>query len=258
MAGVTQRRTTTTSSSSSSKNDNDVISSSNGHDDEKKFKKTNSTMTETDNSGSEEESSSPKNNGTTNKDNDGGVKLNYSENGKGKSMSDRKQIPKSFYIILGTIVGIQYFSDTYSMKTVTSYINSMTSSYNYMKSITHYAIYDVLLGGYLNSTNNNNTNDIINQYEYIKVILIGSLCISLFYIFFFAPYRAGFWTGRRTNRHKMHRYMGLLYLIHYGAAWLEYFSPNYNPIRGSYLCHFIAINGTLYFDFLFFVLRNYF
>ena len=78
--------------------------------------------------------------------------------------------------------------------------------------------------------------------ECIKAYVFTGLVGSLLYVLFVAPFRAGFWTGTRSSKHKMHRYMGLAYLLQYFAVWTNYLA-SYDSTMTSYLSHFIALNG---------------
>jgi len=82
-----------------------------------------------------------------------------------------------------------------------------------------------------------------NWREFGQVCIFTALVGSLLYVLLIAPLRAGFWTGSRSTKHKMHRYMGLAYLFQYFAAWTQYLA-NYEAAKDSYLPHFIALNGT--------------
>jgi len=79
--------------------------------------------------------------------------------------------------------------------------------------------------------------------EYARTAAIALFCSFLCFVFVVAPARAGFWTGRKARRHRIHRYMGISYLLHYALAWVEFFT-NYEASRTSYLVHIIAVNGT--------------
>jgi hypothetical protein len=57
--------------------------------------------------------------------------------------------------------------------------------------------------------------------ELAKVAIVTLLVASILHVLIGAPLRAGFCTGRRSNRHLMHRHMGLAYLIQCGFAWVS-------------------------------------
>jgi hypothetical protein len=79
--------------------------------------------------------------------------------------------------------------------------------------------------------------------ELMKAAVVLALTLSLGYVFVWAPFQAGMWTGTKARKQKFHRYMGLLYLVMYFCAWVE-FGTNYeNGAQNSILPHFIAING---------------
>jgi hypothetical protein len=173
--------------------------------------------------------------------------LKYFENGKGKSFKDRSQIPPSFYVVLVTTIGLHYFSGIYSMSTIESYKNSIVTSAVATTNLLQYVkdLAMTLIVGNENSTVIPNGTDTASMnMEYARVGIMVAISLSLFYVFFVAPFLAGFWTGKRTRKAVLHRYMGLAYLIQYTFAWVEFFT-NYHPYRATYLCHFVAVNGKL-------------
>ena len=157
---------------------------------------------------------------------------------KGKSLKERGQIPYSFFVTLGTIFGLQYFSGMWRRETLDRWLSSLKES----------AITAASLLGYtrdLARTAVSEQADSIAWTEYARTSVTVLLCLCLFYVFVVAPARAGFWTGRKSRRHRIHRYMGLSYLAHYTLAWIEFFT-NYEASRSSYLVHIIAVNGTIF------------
>lgn len=161
-----------------------------------------------------------------------------SRSGKGKSMAERSQIPYSFLVTFGTVLGIEYFSGMWRIETVHSWFSSLKESAIATGDLLGYA-----LSLALTAVTSGDKNDAAHWTEYARTGIIFAVCASLFYVFFVAPFAAGFWTGRKTNRHKFHRYMGLTYLIHYVLAWVEFFT-NYGAAKNSFLCHIVAVIGT--------------
>ena len=73
---------------------------------------------------------------------------------------------------------------------------------------------------------------------------------GLIFIFIWKPFMAGMWTGSKTKKHKIHRYCGLLFLIQYSFAWLE-FVYDYENFKTSYLPLSVALNGKPKVNFIF-------
>jgi hypothetical protein len=140
------------------------------------------------------------------------------------------------YIVYGSIIGLQYFGGMWSVDTPKSWYSSMTTSgasfyewMGYTRDLTKSAV----------------DGDYADWKEYATTGIISFFGLSLFYVFIIAPLMAGFWTGPKTKKHKFHRYMGLLYLLQYFLAWVEFLTNYTNGAAASYLPHFIALNGTL-------------
>jgi hypothetical protein len=265
MAGLTQRKTVavttngtnTTTAVSSSKETQSQMSSTQQHEHEQvsTTSSNNNVPVSTFINGSSKGS----NNGTngTNGTNGGttgagaGAGVPTAANSKGKSLKERSQIPYSFYITFSTILSLQYCSGLYTYSAIQSWYNSLSQSTYTMIDLLSYSrnVFLSLPGLSSIITTSDSTNDSsgpITQMEYIFVITIWTVVIlPLFYVFFIAPFRAGFWTGRKSKRHVFHRYMGLCYLIHYVLAWIEFFT-NPSSSKTSYLCHIIAVMGNVY------------
>jgi len=155
---------------------------------------------------------------------------------KGKSLKERSQIPYSFFVTFGTILGLEYCSGMWRVETLERWYSSLKES--------------ALTAGELMSYTRNlaknavssDASDTVEWAEYARTATVALFCLFLFFVFVVAPARAGFWTGRRARRHLIHRYMGISYLLHYALAWVEFFT-NYEASRTSYLVHIIAVNG---------------
>lgn len=79
--------------------------------------------------------------------------------------------------------------------------------------------------------------------ERTQALLMTGVAGSVAYVLLYIPFRAGFWTGLRASRHKVHRYMGLSFLILYAVAWLEFVSDYEGGASRSFLPLAIALNG---------------
>ena len=151
-----------------------------------------------------------------------------------KTLRDRSKIPNSFYATVIGYFGLGYFGNVFRLETLTSWINSMRFSFDkvYESLLYSQELAQTLVSGESRPAS-----------EYLQVSFITLSVLSLLYIFVWAPFRAGFWTGARSSRHIIHRYMGLAYMLQYFLAWFE-FSANYEETgKSSFLPMFIALNG---------------
>ena len=158
---------------------------------------------------------------------------------KSRSLKERSKIPHSFYLSVVLVLALSYASGIftspettiftvigscqYSFSTLTSFITSIPSI---IRTATSRSIMELLF-------------------------LLGMTCaITLSVLMLFvAPLKAGMWTGQRAKRHVAHRYMGLVFLIQYSLAWVE-FATNYDSYKNSYIPATIALNGTVVSNFL--------
>jgi hypothetical protein len=153
---------------------------------------------------------------------------------RGKSLKDRSKIPYSFYITVTGFLAMAFFGNVLRIETLQSWASSMLLSTD---KVYESLLYSHELGQTL----------IRGEYrpmtEYLTAAFINLSVMALLYIFVWAPLRAGFWTGARSRRHVMHRYMGLAFMAQYFLAWFEY-STNYEDSgKTSFLPMFIALNG---------------
>lgn len=151
------------------------------------------------------------------------------------SLKDRSKIPNSFYLTLGIIATAHLCGGIWSISTLENWYNSMKEAGTATRDILAY-LRDLTADAFQGKVD--------NWADFSKAFIFTFLVGSLMYVLFVAPFRAGFWTGPGSRKHKMHRYMGLSYLIQYFAAWIHYVT-NYESARLSYLPHFIALNGML-------------
>lgn len=131
------------------------------------------------------------------------------------------------------------FSGTYDLKSLESIGESFGTATDHLQKLLNYlqSLCESLFR--LDSTNQ----DRPPWSEYLVATVVTLSITWITYILFLAPLWNGFWTGPRASRHLVHRYMGLVYLIQYPLAWLE-FARDYDSARNSYLPHLIALNGV--------------
>lgn len=153
-----------------------------------------------------------------------------------RSLEERGKVPTSFYVTLTSIFMLEACSGMYKLETLQNWWSSITTS-----SRTVYAYLDYLkdlmnsaYGGELRETN-----------EYLTAAVITAVVASLVGIFIWAPFRAGVWTGKRATRHKVHRYMGLFFLIQYALVWVEFLTNYDGGGTLSLLPHTLALNGIV-------------
>lgn len=243
MAGLTQRKTAAIGSTdNNSNNKNDVgngISSTLKNDNDKYHPH---------NNGSSNGTSSYPNGTTSTEDSTSKARIAVptAANSKGKSLKERSAIPYSFYVTFGTILSLQYFGGLYdTTATVRSWYTSLYQSIITMIQLIQYSqtilVSPPSVG--ISTTTRSNSNTTWPEFTFV-LTLWCVVILPLIYVFFVAPFRAGFWTGRKSNRHMFHRYMGLCYLLHYVLAWIEFFT---HPAasKTSYLCHIIAVMGNV-------------
>ena len=153
---------------------------------------------------------------------------------KRKSFQDRKKIPKSIYITAALAASLQLFSGLWATSTLEGWMQSVKES----STTTSQFIIDSLQ--LVKATAQGEVRD---PYQLLKAGLVFALTMSLGYVFLWAPFRAGMWTGTKARKHKVHRYMGLFFMIQYFYAWVE-FCTNYREGESKrILPHSIALNG---------------
>lgn len=152
---------------------------------------------------------------------------------KMQTLAERNRIPPSFFLTSLIILMFQYYGGIYRMDTIYSWKSSIVTSY--------FTSIDKMR--YLKDLMQATVNGEIHKPKEYAIALITTLCIaSILYVLIWSPLRAGMWTGTRARRHKVHRYLGLLYLIQYASAWTEYLT-NYENGMNSFLPYFIVLNG---------------
>ncbi len=151
-----------------------------------------------------------------------------------KTLEDRKRIPSSAFVSWGLIFSLQYFSGMWSVHTLQSWWASMKSSTETVNNLLLY---------FRDLTKSFFAGELQTWKEFGQALVVIAVVGSMLHVFFVAPFRAGMWTGPRSRKAVVHRYMGLLFLIQYFLAWVE-FLTDYERARYSFLPHAIALNGT--------------
>lgn len=153
-----------------------------------------------------------------------------------QSLEERSKIPYSFYVTLATVLSLQYSVGFWTFDSFVSWKDSMLFGAH---KTTEALIY---LRTLMEAVASGNATD----WKEVAVAGVSTFLIaSTLYVLIVAPLMAGFWTGPRTSKHKMHRYMGLAYLIQYFLAWVEFVSNYDDPTKDSIIPHFIALNGLV-------------
>lgn len=153
---------------------------------------------------------------------------------RSKSLRDRSRIPNSAYVCMALLISLQFFAGIYNVNVAFSWFHSMETSAlttwektRYLKEL----VMTLIDGNYR------------PWKEYAIALLSSSTIFSILYVFFVAPFRAGFWTGHRSRKQLLHRYMGLFYLVQYSFAWVEILTNFKDGAATSYIPHLIAMNG---------------
>ena len=153
---------------------------------------------------------------------------------KTESLKERGRIPNSFYVTMTCIVLLEGCSGMYKLDTIKSWWFSISTSST--------TVYEYL--EYLKTLMQSSFNGEIREpKEYMVATVTTAVVASLFGIFIYSPFRAGVWTGRRASKHRVHRYMGLIFLIQYGLVWVEFLTKNGGSGSLGFLPHALALNG---------------
>jgi hypothetical protein len=164
-----------------------------------------------------------------------------------QTLRDRSRIPPGIYISTCLVVSLFYSSGM-----ITTFISHVVPG---LQNSIEYVIGDLkrrvslLITGGLENCNT------FNQCLSVTMIpkgwllkAIGNLLVvivisSIYYLLMVKPFRAGMWTGTRANRHRIHRYMGLVFLLQYSFAWYEFISNYEGSGKTSFLPVSTALNG---------------
>lgn len=155
---------------------------------------------------------------------------------KMESLRDRGKIPNSFYVSVICIGLLQGCSGMYKLGTVQSWWSSVITSLRKCSDIMEYER-DLMKSIF--------TGDLREPREYMQAGIVTFLVGSIFWVLIGIPFKAGLWTGQRATRHKIHRYMGLCFLLQYVLSWVEFITNYHGAGEYSVLPHAVALNGTL-------------
>lgn len=158
---------------------------------------------------------------------------------KHKSLKQRSKVPSSFYLTVVLVLAQSYASGILNFPASTTICTAVYGSFHYSFQILSTCNYSIIYFWFTQQGGH-------SMIEYAKLLGLAFAIVSSFKILFVAPFKAGMWTGERAKRHVIHRYMGLLFLIQYSLAWVE-FTSNYEVYKLSYLPFTIALNGKVIF-----------
>jgi len=151
-----------------------------------------------------------------------------------ESLQERGKIPNSFFVTAASIVLLEGCSGMYKLDTLKSWWSSISTSSATVYAYLEY-LRDLMQSAY--------QGEIMETKEYVVAAITTFIVASLVGIFIYAPFRAGVWTGQRAKRHKVHRYMGLFFLIQYALVWVEFLTKNGGSGYLGVLPHALALNG---------------
>jgi hypothetical protein len=154
-----------------------------------------------------------------------------------KTLKDRSKIPYSFYVTLTVILTAHYVLGLWSVHTLQNWKESMVHAGG--------ATRDAMVYLRLLMERVVDTHSSTDWKEVATAAIATTLIGTALYVLIGAPLRAGFWTGSRSTKHMIHRYMGMAYLLQYFAVWIEFVTNYDHHAADSVLPHFIAVNGII-------------
>jgi hypothetical protein len=167
-----------------------------------------------------------------------------------QTLKDRSRIPPGIYISTCLVLSLFYSSGM-----ITTFISHVAPS---LQNSIEYVMGDLkrrvsllsfsITGGLENCNTFNQclSATMIPKGWLLKAmgnLLVVIVISSIYYLLMVKPFRAGMWTGTRANRHRIHRYMGLVFLLQYSFAWYEFISNYEGSGKTSYLPVSTALNG---------------
>lgn len=157
------------------------------------------------------------------------------ERRKPESLAERGRVPYSFYVSVLVIGMLEGCSGMWQMDTLRSWWSSFTTSIRTVRDLLEYEkdLMQSIFEG-----------DFREPKEYLQAAVVTVLAGSILWVLIGKPLSAGLWTGERSKKHKMHRYMGLFFLIQYGLAWVEFITNYKGAGEFSYIPHTVALNGA--------------
>jgi len=151
-----------------------------------------------------------------------------------ESLKERGRIPASLYVTLVTVFMLQGCSGMYKLDTLKQWWNALADSVKLSKDIMEYEkelMWSIFSGEFR------------SPMEYLWASVWTVLVGSILWVLIGKPLRAGVWTGQRSTKHKMHRYMGLAFLIQYTLSWVHFLTYT-DADDFSFIPHTVAMNGT--------------
>ncbi|CAB9504091.1 expressed unknown protein [Seminavis robusta] len=152
-----------------------------------------------------------------------------------ESLQERGKIPSSFFVTVLIIILNQASSGIYSIESLQNCWSSVTTSLQMMNNVLEYTK-DLMTSVY--------EGNLRGTKEYLIAAGVTAVVASWICVFVWVPFRAGVWT-HRAIRHKVHRYMGLLFIIQYALAVVEFMTDYKNDGTLSLLTNSLAINGIV-------------
>lgn len=150
------------------------------------------------------------------------------------SLAERGAIPNSFYVSLLAIGMLECCSGMWKLDTLRSWWSSFTTSIRTVRDLLEYE--KDLMQSIC-------TGEFRQPMEYLQAFIVTILAGSILWVLIGKPLSAGLWTGERSSKHKMHRYMGLFFLLQYTLAWVEFITNYEGKGEFSYIPHTVALNG---------------
>jgi hypothetical protein len=150
------------------------------------------------------------------------------------TLAERGAIPNSLYVSLIVIGMLEGCSGMYTLDTLRSWWSSITTSIRTVHSLLEYEK-DLMQSVF--------SGEFREPKEYLQASIVTILAGSILWVLIGKPMSAGLWTGERASRHKMHRYMGLCFLIQYALAWVEFITNYEGAGEFSFIPHTVALNG---------------
>ena len=150
------------------------------------------------------------------------------------SLAERGAIPNSLYVTLLCVFMLEGCSGMYKMDTVKSWLSSMTTSMYTVRDLLEYEkqLMESVFKG-----------EFREPQEYLQAFIVTMVAGSILWVLIGKPLSAGLWTGERASRHKMHRYLGLFFLIQYALSWVEFITNYDGAGEFSVIPHTVALNG---------------
>ncbi len=138
-----------------------------------------------------------------------------------QTLKERARIPPGIYFSTFLVVSLFYSSGIIT-KSMSDVVPGVQKSIEYVMGDVKRRMTLLLLSftsGGLESCNTVNQCFSITTdskgwiFKSISHILVAAVIGSIYYLLVVKPFRAGMWTGARAQRHRVHRYMGLLFLF---------------------------------------------